>query len=311
MQLEKSGVYALVALIVIVIVALGMYAFKQDVERMFSQPKVVEIGDCVEVNYIARYASNGTVFDTSYEEIAKENGIYSENISYEPLKIFVDPDGTRELPEGYESFSSLPPLGMKEGFIKYLVGMREGENKTVILPPDEAYGDWNTSLAESLGWDRLDRNMMINCTEKVNKSQFSMFFPNVSIEKNVTFDASQTFSNEEGIINATIIDVDDRNVTIRYFPRNGTTFTLPIFNFSATIIYANGSSNFTIHLDPKINQTFTISLFWQHVHCKVVGLNETNIKLALNTYAPNISLIGQPVEIFLSIEKIYKTSKES
>ena len=93
MQLEKSGVYALVALIVIVIVALGMYAFKQDLEKMFYQPKVVEVGDCVEVDYIARYADNGTIFDTSYEDVAKENNIYNENRTYQPLKIYVDLEG--------------------------------------------------------------------------------------------------------------------------------------------------------------------------------------------------------------------------
>jgi len=135
MQLEKSGVYALVALIVIVIVALGMYAFKQDLEKMFYQPKVVEVGDCVEVDYIARYADNGTIFDTSYEDIAKENNIYNENRTYQPLKIYVDLEGGFP-PEGYEEYSSNYIKGVLEG----LIGMKEGETKTVTIPPEKGYG---------------------------------------------------------------------------------------------------------------------------------------------------------------------------
>lgn len=311
MQLEKSGVYALVALIVIVIVALGMYAFKHDLERMFSQPKVVEIGDCVEVNYIARYASNGTVFDTSYENVAKENGIYDKNKTYEPLKIFVDPEGSIEKPKGYDDFSSYPPLGMKKGFVKYLIGMKEGEEKIVTLPPDEAYGIWNESLAKDFGMDRMPRYQKLNCTEKINRTQFSYIFPNISIEKNVTFNFLAQ-NETEGTLNATIIDVDNQNVTIKFFPVNGTTFVDPYSKVNVTIFYKEGSDNFTLWYDFKVNQTFTqFNIFGYPIHLKVIGVNQTMVRFAVNLYAPKISLVDQPVEISIKVEKIYKTSKES
>ena len=303
MQLERTGLVSIIILAVIVSSVGGAYVY---FNYFYTPEKIVEVGDCVLVNYIAKYANNGTVFATSYEDIAKENGIYDENASYEPLKIFVDPDGSREIPKGFENFSSFPPLGMKKGFIKYLVGMKEGENKTVVLSPDEAYGTWNISLAESIGWDKIKRDMVMNCTERINKTQFSRSFPNISIEKNVTF---EIFPDQGNIMNATIIEIDEKNVTIRYHPKNGTKFILPPLGFPAIILYTNGSNNFTIHLDFELNQTFTLSFFWQKIHCKVVELNETDAKLAINTYAPTISLIDQPVEVFLEVEKIYKTSK--
>ena len=310
MHLEKTGIYALVALILITVTVASLYTFRGNIESLFAPPKVVEIGDCVDVNYIARYASNGTVFATSYEDVAKENDIYDENISYEPLKIFVDPDGSRDIPKGFENFSSVPPLGMKRGFIKYLIGMKEGESKTILLSPDEAYGTWNVSLAKSFGFYEIKREVTANCTQKVNKSQFSSFLPNVTIEKNVTFDGGYLFFGVENIMNATIIDVDNKNVTIQLLPKNGTTFTLPVINFTGKILYTNGSNNFTLHIDTEVNKTFTMASFFT-VHCKVIAMNETTINMAINIYAPSISLVDQPVEVTLNVEKIYKTSKQS
>ncbi|RLF55388.1 MAG: hypothetical protein DRN13_00400 [Thermoplasmata archaeon] len=134
MSIDRTGVYALVALIVIASLTIGLYIYRDDIERLLS-PKVVEIGDCVLVNFIARYAENGTVFDTSYEEIARKSGIYDENKSYEPLKIFVDLNYSSP-PEGYENFSS----DYIRGLLKGLVGMKEGEEKILTIPPEEGYG---------------------------------------------------------------------------------------------------------------------------------------------------------------------------
>ena len=306
MQLERTGLVSIIILAVIVSSVGGAYVY---FNYFYTPEKIVEVGDCVLVNYIAKYANNGTVFATSYEDVAKENGIYNENASYEPLKIFVDPDGSREIPKGFENFSSFPPLGMKKGFIKYLVGMKEGESKTVVLSPDEAYGTWNISLAKNLGFYEMKREATINCTEKINRTQFSHILPNLTIEKNVTFDGGYIVFGVKGIMNGTIIDVDSKNVTIKLFPRNGTTFTLPVLNFTGEILYTNGSSNFTLHISTKVNKTFTVFWLFTTIHCKVISVNETTINMAINMYAPSISLIDQPIEVFLHVEKIYKTSK--
>jgi FKBP-type peptidyl-prolyl cis-trans isomerase 2 len=126
----SKGVIAVLAVIVVIIA--GFLYFKYIY-------LVVEDGDCIEVNYIGRYTSNGTIFDTSYESVARENNIYDANKTYQPLKIFVDPSGNKTPPSGYEDYFS-DILGMREGFLKDLVGMREGETKTVIVPPEKGYG---------------------------------------------------------------------------------------------------------------------------------------------------------------------------
>lgn len=81
----------------------------------------VEKGDFVVFNYVGKF-ENGEIFDTTYEDIAKEAGIYVEDRTYGPLGANV---GVGEL---------IP--GMDEA----LVGMEVGEKKTIVVPPEKGYG---------------------------------------------------------------------------------------------------------------------------------------------------------------------------
>ncbi len=87
----------------------------------------IEKGDFVIFNYIGRF-ENGEVFDTSYEDIAKENDIYVEERQYGPLGVNV---GVGELIQGLD-----------EAFI----GMEKGEKKTITIPPEKGYGLPNEDL---------------------------------------------------------------------------------------------------------------------------------------------------------------------
>lgn len=81
----------------------------------------VEKGDFVVFNYIGRF-ENGEVFDTSYEDVAKENEIYVEEREYGPLGVNA---GVGELIPGLD---------------EALLGMEIGERKTVTIPPELGYG---------------------------------------------------------------------------------------------------------------------------------------------------------------------------
>lgn len=80
-------------------------------------------GDSVTVSYIGRL-DDGTVFDTSEEEIAREVGLDEEypERSFKPLEIKL---GSGRVIEGLE---------------EELVGMEVGDQKTIIVPPEKAYG---------------------------------------------------------------------------------------------------------------------------------------------------------------------------
>ncbi|MFP4632913.1 MAG: peptidylprolyl isomerase [Halobacteriales archaeon] len=82
----------------------------------------VDDGDTVRVHYVGRYEDGG-VFDTSREDVARDNDLYDERREYEPLEFTV---GGGEVVEGFD-----------EG----VVGMEEGETREVTVPPEKGYGE--------------------------------------------------------------------------------------------------------------------------------------------------------------------------
>lgn len=96
----------------------GLYIFWEVANE---SGKGVVRGDTVTVNYTGKLLNN-TVFDTSIEQIAKDNGIFSSGRKYEPLNFR----------PGY-NFAIV-------GF-EFAIGlMKEGEKATVIFPSRLGYG---------------------------------------------------------------------------------------------------------------------------------------------------------------------------
>jgi hypothetical protein len=94
-----------------------------------TQEKIIALGDCVDVNYIGRYSSNNTIFNSSYSDpLTKTGGI--------PLKVFMSWNQTQQPPTGYENYS-----GNIKGLIEGLVGLKEGDSETIgPIAPVDAYG---------------------------------------------------------------------------------------------------------------------------------------------------------------------------
>ncbi|HDM67154.1 MAG TPA: FKBP-type peptidyl-prolyl cis-trans isomerase [Thermoplasmatales archaeon] len=307
---------AVIALVVIIIGVLGFYLttvyggdileniFPSKTEVVYDK-NTVQLGDCVEVNYIGRFHSNGTVFDTTYEDVAKEWGIYDENRTYEPIKIFVDPEGTLVTPEGYENYTS----NMIPGFLEALVGMKKGENKTVSIPPEKAYGIWNTSLAEEYGLSPYPIDYVVNDTQMVEKTLFTAYFPDVNLTVNNSFDWGEKMIGVNDTLYAVITNVTDTNVTYRLLPVNGTTFPMPLFNWTVTILVKN-ETHFTLHTSTEVGYTTSINLMYGYLHIKVVDMNETHLKLAINTEAPSIKFVGQTLDFTIEVVDLHKTSLE-
>ncbi|MEM4348530.1 MAG: peptidylprolyl isomerase [Candidatus Anstonellaceae archaeon] len=92
-------------------------------------------GDIVYVDYIGRF-ENGTVFDTSIEAEAVKAGLPKRH--YEQL-IF-------RLGEGW----------MIKGFEEALIGMKEGQVKTVKIEPKDAYGERDEGLVKTIPLSSLE-----------------------------------------------------------------------------------------------------------------------------------------------------------
>lgn len=81
----------------------------------------VKSGQQVRVNY-AGNVLNGPLFDTSIEEVAKENGVYDERRTYEP---YLTPIGVGQVIKGWDEAFQL---------------LNEGSKATLYIPSGLAYG---------------------------------------------------------------------------------------------------------------------------------------------------------------------------
>lgn len=311
---------AIIALVVIIAGALTVFAVSGNIEGINlddifenlsigqeqSGDAVIEAGDCADVDYIGRFADNQTVFDTSYEDVAKDEGIYDESMPYEPLKIFVDPLGNMQIPEGYSNYSS----GMIEGFLEGLIGMKKGETKTVSIPPEKAYGIWNQSLAESYGLSPYPIESPVDIVWDMERALFSQYFSDVNLSNDTTFDWGLVMLGINDTISATITDITDTNVTYEVNFVNGTTFAMPLFNWDVTIL-PNNETTFLLRTDVEQDFVTTMNLgYGQSLHLKVIAVNETEITLAINQAARERKFIGETLEFDLEVIELYKTSDD-
>ncbi|MCD6576256.1 MAG: peptidylprolyl isomerase [Nanoarchaeota archaeon] len=86
----------------------------------------IKEGDFVNVDYTGKV--DGKVFDTTSEEIAKKEGIYSKNTKYGSITIVV---GAGHLIKGID---------------EALVGKNVGDEFTIIVTPEKAFGKKNPKL---------------------------------------------------------------------------------------------------------------------------------------------------------------------
>ncbi|MGB9965631.1 FKBP-type peptidyl-prolyl cis-trans isomerase [Halobacterium hubeiense] len=98
----------------------------------------ITTGDAVTLEYTGR-TDDGTVFDTSREDVAEDAGLTEAEgeREYAPLTIDV---GEQQVIEG-----------MEEG----LVGLEQGESTTIEIPPEKGYGEWTEDAVQEFDADDL------------------------------------------------------------------------------------------------------------------------------------------------------------
>ncbi len=81
------------------------------------------------------HLEDGTLFDTNIAEVAKKEGVFTQERGYDPLKVKL---GSGSLIKGFESA---------------VVGMAEGETKEIIVDPQEGYGEERPDLIKEVPKD--------------------------------------------------------------------------------------------------------------------------------------------------------------
>ncbi|WP_321422569.1 FKBP-type peptidyl-prolyl cis-trans isomerase [uncultured Methanobacterium sp.] len=90
----------------------------------------VKNGDFIKLEYTGKITETGDIFDTTVEEFAEENGIHSDKKTYGPISIIV---GGGHVLKGMET---------------ELEGMEAGEEKTIQLTPEEAFGERDPGMIQ-------------------------------------------------------------------------------------------------------------------------------------------------------------------
>ncbi len=141
--------------------------------------KRIENGDTISVNYVGKL-ENGTIFDTSLKEVAIETGKYDQMRNYEPLTFTV---GAGQMIKGFD-----------EG----VVGMKVGEEKTLTIPPEEAYGEYRQEFVREIPVDAVNftpevgmrlatDNGLTGSITKVNENSFVVDFNHELAGKTLIF----------------------------------------------------------------------------------------------------------------------------
>ncbi|WP_292469729.1 peptidylprolyl isomerase [Methanolobus sp.] len=151
--------------------------------------QTVETGDYVSVNYTGSL-EDGSVFDTSIEEVAVAENVYNPYRSYGPLS-FIAGAGQ-----------------MIKGFDDAVIGMEVGENKTVTIPPEEAYGAYCPELLIPLPVeDFQSANVTPVIGQKVTYQNQLGTIVNIS-DKNVTVDCNHNLAGEILIFKIELVSIE-------------------------------------------------------------------------------------------------------
>lgn len=87
-------------------------------------------GDFVRLNFTGKVKETDEIFDTTYEEVAEEAGLFDQDKTYKPIPIVVG--GNHLLPAIEEAIE----------------GLEAGDTKTIEVESKDAFGDRDSSLVQ-------------------------------------------------------------------------------------------------------------------------------------------------------------------
>lgn len=99
----------------------------------------IEEKDFIRLNYVGKIKENGEVFDTTYDEVAEEAGIKVEGKDYHPIILSVGSD---------QVLSALQDE---------LIGLEVGDEKTIEIPCENAFGKRDPSLIQLIPMKEFKR----------------------------------------------------------------------------------------------------------------------------------------------------------
>lgn len=206
-KINKKDIRTISVFCLIFIILLGLVLFYK-----FSY-NIAKEGDKVEVKYVGSL-EDGKVFDTSIKEVAIANGMYNPKRSYSDLKF------------------TLGKGQMIKGFDEAVIGMRLGDEKTVIVPPEKAYGPYfenktmNVNLSKTISrYGTTTRDIVIRPEELVQVFNIS------DVKINDTLPATGKYKYP-----VLVIKISNEDLTGRLQIKPGDYYEEGLYNISITSV---------------------------------------------------------------------------
>lgn len=216
-----------------------------------SLSKSVSMGSDIQVDYTLKL-ENGSVIDTSFENVAKANLIFNPSRSYSPLGFKVTLDS-----------------GLIPGFVNGLIGMKEGETKTIIVSPEDGYGLYDPSKVYRISkFYKIPINYTTSVTTEVPLDAFKASNPKVIIQKDMLV---QTNAGLVGIE-----DFDNKTVKLKYYFDVGKEFEL---NGIPQKVISKNDENITLEYAFEKEKEYTLNGIPQKVISKENGTISFEITL--------------------------------
>lgn len=184
-----------------------------------------EAGDIVKINYILKL-ENGSVIDTNLQNVAEENGLFNEQRTYEPMQITVN--ASQVIP----------------GFDKALIGMREGQTKTVTVQPADAYGEYKI---ESVG--NISRTFEYDRTISTDTSPVPIPLDAFKEHFGVEAKKGDIVKDAQSGYDIKVLDTNEENATVIVAYHIGQVIQVQTTGFNATVI-SIGANKVTFRQDP-------------------------------------------------------------
>lgn len=350
MILFKTGMnnekIAMIALVVIIAGALSLFLVSMYGGDMFDNlfedtpdnptvegDNIIEEGDCADIHYILKYASNGTFINSTYEDWEDKTG---GNVA----KIFVSLNDMQQPPTGYVNYTAVDYV---KGLRSRLIGKEEGESYTFEIPPDEAYGEKQLKVGDQFTSTRLalyaDTSESLNQTFEVTKKTSD----NLSIRW-VNLDDFGKFTMPQYLIkdfqaaaqedlflilppyflwknSSEIIDYDDETATVKTTPTETEnlvdSFEQIFLGFGQDDIFAMfpnattaeyNETTITVRSDPEVGSEYEytqLSPYGQQITMSITVKNMTTDTIGLTVSAQG-SVQNQTVQRKLEFDRTYE-----
>ena len=250
--------------------------------------KTVQKGDNITVDYVGSY-EDGKVFDTSIEQVARDSGLFNPDAEYKPLNFIV----------------GKTPKAVIEGFDEGVIGMKVGETKPLIIPPEKAYPINPNMIQVSPIIQELPATRVIPEIFEIPISQFEQFFgtnhsardivqiPETNINLTVTnitlTEVSLKYKLEKGSNiwdsrapwNETVVKIENKNITIKPNVKKNDIIQFQGAPFNSTLIDLNDKNITLEHNEIPPTTVVVPGMFGQMEHMKI-SFNETSVIMDRN-----------------------------